>query len=269
MSTQQRLRTGSLCALALLVLAAPALAEDRLERDLTLAPGGRLVVETDGGSIAVTGSNRSGARVVITARGDEGLERYKLSFEEGADGLRIVARRKRSMRSMFGSNGGGVRIEVEVPSATEIDLDTSGGRLSVESIRGDVKADTSGGGIRIRDVEGEVRVETSGGGIRIEDVAGSIDASSSGGPIEASFAPGAEARGRLSTSGGGVKVWLDRGANVEIDASTSGGSVRCDLPITVQGRMSESRLRGTIGSGGPLLTLRSSGGSIRIGERSI
>ena len=98
---------------------------------------------------------------------------------------------------------------------------------------------------------------------------GSIDASTSGGPIEASFAPGAEIRGRLSTSGGGVKVWLDRNANVEIDASTSGGSVSCDLPITTQGRMSKSSLRGTIGSGGPRLTLRSSGGSIRIGERSI
>ena len=55
----------------------------------------------------------------------------------------------------------------------------------------------------------------------------------------------------------------------EIDASTSGGSVSCDLPITTQGRMSKSSLRGTIGSGGPLLTLRTSGGSIRISERSI
>ncbi len=288
MSTQQQVvRIGSFCALALLLVAAPALAGDRVERELALDPGGRLVVETDGGSITVTGGNRSGARVVITARDEEDLDRYKLSFEESPEGLRVVARRKGGISSWFGSSGRGLQIEVEVPAETDIDLDTSGGGLRVESIRGDVKADTSGGsirvgdvegdvkvhtsggGIRIADVRGDVRAETSGGGVRIENVTGSIDANSSGGPIEASFAPGAEARGRLSTSGGGVKVWLDRNANVEIDASTSGGRVSCDLPITIQGRMSESRLKGTIGSGGPRLTLRSSGGSIRIGERSI
>lgn len=284
---QQVLRIGSFCALASLLLAAPALAEGRVERELALSPGGRLVVEADGGGITVTGSKRSGAHVLITARDEEELERYDLSFEESPEGLRVVARRKKSMRSWFGWSGHGIKIEVEVPTETDIDLDTSGGGLRVESIRGEVEGDTSGGGIRVRDVEGDVdvdtsgggiriadvrgdvRAETSGGGVRVENVTGSIDASSSGGSIEASFAAGATPGGRLSTSGGGVEVWLDSNANVEIDASTSGGSVSCDLPITTSGRMSRRSLRGTIGSGGPRLTLRTSGGSIRISERSI
>lgn len=286
MSTHWMMRGASFGALALLLFAAPALAESRVERDLALQPGGRLVVETDSGSITVTGGDRSGARVVITARDEEALDRYKLSFEESAAGLRVVARRKGGLGSWFGRSDGGIAIEVEVPSATAIDLDTSGGSLTVESVRGAVHAATSGGGILVRDVEGEVsvdtsggairiddvrgdvRAETSGGGVRIENVTGSIDANSSGGPVEASFAPGFQASGRLSTSGGGVRVWLDRSANVEIDASTSGGTVSCDLPITAHGGMSRSSLKGTIGSGGPRLTLRSSGGSIRIGERS-
>ncbi|HET6278892.1 MAG TPA: DUF4097 family beta strand repeat-containing protein, partial [Candidatus Polarisedimenticolia bacterium] len=196
------------------------------------------------------GGHRSGAHVVITARDEEALDRYKLSFEESAEELRVVARKKEGFSSWFGWSDGGLEIEVEVPSETAIDLDTSGG------------------GIRVDDVRGDVRAETSGGGVRIGNVTGSIDASSSGGPVEASFAPGSQASGRLSTSGGGVRVWLDRDANVEIDASTSGGTVSCDLPITARGGMSRSSLRGTIGSGGPRLTLRSSGGSILIGERS-
>jgi hypothetical protein len=133
MSTHLAMRFGCPGALALLLLAAPAAAEGRVERDLSLQPGGRLVVETAGGSITVTGGDRTGAHVVITARDEEAL---------------------------------------------------------------------------------------------------------------------------------------DRNANVEIDASTSGGTVSCDLPITSQGGMSRSSLRGTIGSGGPRLILRSSGGSILIGERS-
>ena len=52
--------------------------------------------------------------------------------------------------------------------------------------------------------------------------------------------------------------------NLELDARSSGGGVRSDLPITVQGKQDDDSLRGRIGSGGPKLVLRSSGGGIRV-----
>ena len=306
MTTRCILRIGQAIALSLLVLAPPALAESRIERDLALSPGGRLALEVDGGSVSVTGTPRSGARVVVTARREADLDDYDLRFDEDADGLSIIAKRKSELSTIFGGGShGGLQFRIELPHETDIDISTAAGSIAIESIRGAIETDTSGGSISIEDIDGDVDATTSGGSVRIEGVRGNVksdtgggstiieevsgrvvvqssggsiritgagdrvEADTSGGPIEVRFAPGAEVGGNLSTSGGGVRVWLDRSANIEIDAATSGGSVHCDMPITVQGRMSKTRLRGTIGAGGPLLTVRSSGGSIRIGEPDI
>ena len=92
-----------------------------------------------------------------------------------------------------------------------------------------------------------------------------------------SFEESAEGLRIVTRRKGGISSWFgwsDGGVEIEvpsetdIDLDTPGGTVSCDLPITAQGGMSRSSLRGTIGSGGPRLTLRSSGGSILIGERS-
>jgi hypothetical protein len=70
--------------------------------------------------------------------------------------------------------------------------------------------------------------------------------------------------GSLSSSGGSVTVRLDPGVGLEIDAASSGGGVVADLPIRVHGELSRTRVRGTIGEGGAVLKLRSSGGGVRI-----
>jgi len=300
-----RLRIVNLAVLLLCwgLLAAPALSETRIEKNLALAPGGQLLVDIEAGSVSVTGGSGSGCRVVVTSSRDDLDEKLDFSFEESAGEVRIVARRKG--KSWFGSWSfrGKLRVEIEVPERTEIDLDTSGGSLEVDSIEGDVRLDTSGGGIRvtrvrgevladtsgggihIENVDGEVRADTSGGGITMHDVTGDlvadtsggsikirgaggrVEADTSGGPIDVEFAPGNSEGGSLSTSGGGITVTLDAGANLEIDASTSGGSVRSDLPITVRGEMDKRSIRGTLGGGGATLKIRASGGGIRIQER--
>jgi len=52
-----------------------------------------------------------------------------------------------------------------------------------------------------------------------------------------------------------------------LDLNTSGGEVECDLPVTMQGKFGESKLRGKLNGGGPLLTLRTSGGDIELRSR--
>ena len=66
------------------LLAAPALADTRIERDLSLEPGGRLILETDLGSVTVTGKSGSGASVLITSTRDD-LESV-LDFDFQDDG---------------------------------------------------------------------------------------------------------------------------------------------------------------------------------------
>jgi Putative adhesin len=134
-----------------------------------------------------------------------------------------------------------VDIRVTVPQQFSVDLATSGNRISVEDLKGEVNARTSGGSLNFSRIEGSVDgrtsggsitlaggkgravVRTSGGSIRITDVAGDVDASTSGGSISMDRVSG---RVSAHTSGGGISLHEAAGA---IEASTSGGAVTASL----------------------------------------
>lgn len=162
------------------------------------------------------------------------------------------------------TSGGSIQIE-NVDG--DVSADTSGGSITIRGVRGKVGADTSGGGITIEDVTGDIEADTSGGSVKIAEAGGRVNASSSGGPIRVSFAAGNSSGGSLETSGGGITVELDPSVGLEIDAYSSGGSVDCELPVTVQGKVSRTSLTGRLGSGGESLKLRTSGGGVDIVAR--
>jgi DUF4097 and DUF4098 domain-containing protein YvlB len=154
---------------------------------------------------------------------------------------------------------------ITVDGATgKVDARTSGGSIRIGDTSGPVEARTSGGSITLARVSGSVYARTSGGGISIEDATGSVDASTSGGSVRAQLSGQLTADSKLSTSGGGITVSLSPNVAVDLDARASGGGVHTDIPITIQGRQEDDELHGKINGGGPKLTLRTSGGGIRV-----
>jgi len=278
-------------------------ASSRIERNLKLEPNGRFVLQSDGGSVTLTGVASAGAKIVITSDHSDLESLYNISFQEKPGMAGVTVRRKdHSVFSLFNwGHSNSVHFDVEVPTQTQTEIYTGGGALQVSKLRGDSRlrtsgggievsaltgkldAETSGGPIRLREIIGDTHIDTSGGPIevaslegsldahtsggpiRIDRVTGRVEARTSGGPISVNFDRGNARGGLLETSGGPINAAVDRSANLEIDASTSGGSVVTDLPIRVQGKIANSSLQGTLGSGGETLRLRTSGGSIHIG----
>jgi hypothetical protein len=283
-----------------LLAALPAAAEFRLEKELSLSDGGTFEIETDSGRIAVRGSARSGARVVITSPKDEVESRYDFTFTDGGDASVRAKRRGSAVRRWFGDRGDSLRFEVEVPASVALELRTSGGGISVREVNGrsvlhtsgggieleglggvvrahtsggsirafglggEALLDTSGGSVKVEDALGDLTVETSGGSISIDNAAGHVDARTSGGSVTAHLAAGNDRGGSFSTSGGRVTVYVDPSVSLDIEASSSSGRVTMDLPIAVQGRISRSRIDGTLNGGGETLRLHTSGGSVRL-----
>jgi DUF4097 and DUF4098 domain-containing protein YvlB len=308
----------SILALALVLVASSALAGARIEREFDLGPGGRFVLDTDSGSVRLSGTSGSTARVVITSRRDDFESRFDVEFEQRDGELEVHVEKKDKNSSGWSWKSNGLRFEVWVPSDTEVDIDTAGGSIDLESIgrnarldtsggsitahdvdgdvladtsggsidvrdvSGDVdadtsggsidiakvgghlKADTSGGSIRVSDVAGDIGADTSGGSIRIEGAGGEVTADTSGGGVQVVFTPGNASGGRISSSGGTVTVTLDPSVSLSLDAAASGGSVDSDVPVTVQGKISRSSLKGEIGGGGAELKIRASGGGIKL-----
>jgi DUF4097 and DUF4098 domain-containing protein YvlB len=108
-------------------------------------------------------------------------------------------------------------------------------------------------------------VDTSGGGITIENVRGMVKGNTSGGSIHAVLLSPVPGDVSLSTSGGGVTVKVPADAAFNLDAeSSSGGGVHCDLPVMVQGKREHDELKGTVNGGGPVLHLETSGGGVHV-----
>jgi DUF4097 and DUF4098 domain-containing protein YvlB len=109
-----------------------------------------------------------------------------------------------------------------------------------------------------------VTARTSGGNVEVKETSGAVDASTSGGSVYATMLNAPSTPCRLTTSGGNITVHLPGSAKVELDASASGGSVNTDFPVVVRGSLRRDSLKTALNGGGPLLYLRTSGGSIHL-----
>jgi hypothetical protein len=286
-----------LTGVGIVALGSSAWAEFRIEKSLKLQPKGRFELDSDQGSVTVTGETAAGARVVITANRDDIQDLFDFDFEEGPGLARVTCRRRHwggwtrnvsmhyeievpaETHTEIRTGGGSVKLfglrdgselktsggSVEVSGlGGNLDAHTSGGSMHLREVTGDARVDTSGGSIEAASIEGSLYARTSGGPIRVDRVTGYVDVRTSGGSVHVNFGPGNSRGGDVETSGGSIEVAVDPSANLDLDASTSGGSITSELRLSVVGTISSGNLHGSIGRGGETLRLHTSGGSIRI-----
>jgi hypothetical protein len=263
----------------LLTLAVGAQAGNRIEKNLKLEPGGTLYLDTGGGDISVRGTSESGARVVVMSNFSDLEGTWDLRFDEEPHAVRITARRR---SGAIWPKHFTLKFEIQVPRQTSLELKTgggdvraaelegtirlktSGGDVDVSDVKGNLDGETSGGDMLVRRLSGNLVLHTSGGDIVAEGIGGHVDVHTSGGDVEVSLLRGNAQGGDVATTGGDIRVALDPTVNLDLEASAGGGDVDSDLPLTVTGSVSRSSLRGTLGKGGELLRLHTTGGDIRI-----
>ena len=159
------------------------------------------------------------------------------------------------------TSGGSIRL---LGTSSNVDLATSGGSIAVAEVQGVVRTRTSGGKITIDHAAGPVYAKTSGGGIEIKMALDAVEARTSGGSIAATFAGQPSRESKLVTSGGSVRIGMTDKIGFDIDAKASGGSVGLSDGLTFSGNSTRRSLSGSVNGGGPRLTLRTSGGSIKL-----
>jgi hypothetical protein len=179
-----------------------------------------------------------------------------------------------------------VRYTIDLPKSMRLRALTGNGEISVTQTVADVDAASGNGDVTIKESLGRVTASTGNGDVTITSARGPVKASSGNGritastslgPVEASTGngdidvtmaklPADQGSMTFTTGSGSVRVSLPADFNGEIDANTGNGSIDTgDFEIRVQGRLSASRLRGTIGTGnGPLIKLRSGNGRLAL-----
>lgn len=239
------MKRASIYAIAILVVIfatsqiISADAEKTIEREFEMKPGGKLVLDIEtGGDITVGGWDKDLITVVVRVEGRDS-DRFEIDFDEGSKRLEIE-----TDYSGRGSKSCDVTIEIMVPGECDVILDSKGGSIAIDNVRGEFKGKTMGGDIELAMLEGTVRlvtyggdvtversrldgrVKTMGGDIRIADVEGDIKGSSMGGEVTYDNVSSSE-KGKgedvsITTMGGDIDVDYS-GKNVK--AKTFGGDV--------------------------------------------
>jgi DUF4097 and DUF4098 domain-containing protein YvlB len=223
-------------AVAAALLLAGSAAADTVTKSFDVAPGGRLTVDTDLGSIEVRAAGEGRVEVEVIREGSDAQD-LKLDFSQSGDDVTIRGDYPRQHGWFHWTDRLKVRFRITVPSRYDVDLKTSGGSISVDDLEGDVRSATSGGSLHYGNIRGPVWGRTSGGSIVLRGSAGDADVETSGGSIDLGEVAG---RVRAETSGGSIHVDRARGS---VYAKTSGGGIRVD---EVMGEIEARTSGGTI-----------------------
>lgn len=207
---------------------------------------------------------------------------YDDEDECDSDGIESVRRRARinwsdrarahmtvripaGMRVRSGSGNGDLSL---VSAAAEARLASGNGKVRVSGVRGRVSASSGNGEVNIENVGGPVTANSGNGDIVVGTVNGPVNASSGNGDIRVTMDRlGGSEDLEFSTGNGRILVELPSDFSADLEASTGNGRIVTDFPITVTGRLTPTRLRGTIGRGGRQLRLSSGNGAIDIRKR--
>ena len=244
--------------------------------DFTVGASASLVVDSLGGWIQVETGPGNQVHVEATVR-----DFTRVAYEATTNGdiVTVTAKRKGSILSP--SFQGRADILVTVPAGTSLTLETgggditvtgttaggllktSGGKITLDNVKGNFQGDSSNGDIEINTLIGSVLLRTGDGKVDIENARGEFNVSSSNGAIifSGEMTPGGN--NRLTTSDGDVTATLQGTPSINLDASTSDGKVTSDLAILATATETD-HLVGKIGSGKASLYIHTSNGDVKI-----
>jgi hypothetical protein len=148
-----------------------------------------------GGTVRVTGGSTNVVRVHVTERGRRCAD-CLVSVTPTANGIVV-----RTTRARPNGSPADLRVDVEVPTQSDVSLASAGGAVAIEGVDGTVSASTDAGALDLRRLSGTVtlvtkrgdvslrqsyvrgRVHTIDGRVLLEDVAGGVEGSSSRGRV--------------------------------------------------------------------------------------
>jgi DUF4097 and DUF4098 domain-containing protein YvlB len=109
--------------------------------------------------------------------------------------------------------------EIWVPVEFHCNIETEGGDLDIENLKGDIKAKTGGGDVEIANIDGTINAITGGGDIRIYKAMKEVTLTTGGGDVEIESAGGPV---NVTTGGGDVSVSETR---YDVKVQTGGGDI--------------------------------------------
>jgi DUF4097 and DUF4098 domain-containing protein YvlB len=254
MTTRMACLATTAATLALLGLAPPVSAQQKLDEKRSASPDGSVEIENAAGSIRVLGWSRP----EVTVTGTLGAGAEGLDLSGGSKRTRIEVEAEGNPHRVISD------LEIHVPTGSRVEINSFSANISVSDVTGAVTAETVSGSISVSGPAREVSAHTVQGAIdidgaipslQIEAVNGSVTVKGARGAVEANTV-----NGRLSVAGSAFDrveleavsgpIFFDgslRG-DADLSAQSVSGTVELALPASVSAEVSLSTFSGDVQS---------------------
>jgi len=272
-------------------LAALSMFQQQTDTVIPLQDAKLLAVEAPGGTIAVTGWDRSEIRIqadhshrsYVSVRRTRGGDRISIEADATRGPATIVDFKLMVPRSLA--------LELE-GQYTDITVDGMSGAISAESVQGDVtvrggrgsvKVSSTTGKVLVDGAQGKIEAETAADDIRFVNVQGDVVAESAGGDIlfenaHATSVDVGTTGGRISYEGtldkagtyyfgahsGSVTMVVPDGTTVSMSLATVHGSIVTNLTGETQRMKGGTRHKLEVGGGGAIVEIETFAGRIAV-----
>lgn len=162
-------------------------------------------------------------------------------------------------------NREGCSLEILIPYANGVNLQTSNGSLETVGLGGEAELRTSNGAIRVDRHRGAIQAETSNGEIDITEASGSVTAHTSNGAVHVGLQPDAPGPIDVKTSNGRIELEVGPSFSGSLQLQTSNGSI--DVDGVEQAEIvsaTKRQVRLAFQEGQPPSTAKTSNGVIRV-----
>jgi len=251
--------------LAVLLVVSSALARaDQWEHSYPVTGKPEIVVDTNDGDVEVATSSSQQVGVRVITRGWKINDDLKISGTQS--GNRVEIRLHRADKVCFGFCFQSIRVEIQTPRESDLDIHSGDGNLRVDDVRGKFQLETNDGNIGIHDAEGLLHANTHDGNINVEGRFDMLNVRTGDGNIDAkvSASHNPQAGWTLRSGDGNIRLTLPDNFAADLDAHTGDGSVKVDFPITTSGSSQENAVRGKINGGGISIELQTGDGDVRV-----
>ena len=223
-----------------------------------IARGDEIEIKGINGDVYAEFTSGDEVEVIATKRARRGdRDDVEVEVLERAGGVTICAvypsRRRRRNECREGSGGrmDTQRFDVSVHFTVRV---PAGVRFVGRTVNGDVEA---------LGLQSEAEAHTVNGDIEVSTTERAI-ANTVNGSIRATIGSGWRGAVEFETVNGSIILELPNDINADLEARAVNGSIDSAFPVTIMGRMSRRRITGRIGDGGPLLSVSTVNGSIRL-----
>jgi DUF4097 and DUF4098 domain-containing protein YvlB len=256
---------------------------DDYAKSFTISNRASVRVDTNDGSVIVTTGDTQQVEFRVEYHGYVLNKSLEIESNQQGDQVQLTARIPNKWHFSIGTMRT-LRIEVRMPRNADLQVRTGDGSIKANDLSGTIDLHSGDGSLTVGSLKGAVRLHTGDGTIEGRDLDGKCDATSGDGRIrltgrfdvlsaksgdgsvgvEALHGSKLDSTWIITSGDGSIDVALPADLSVNIDASTGDGHISSDIPITMEGIISKSRVRGKMNGGGSTLTIHTEDGSIRL-----